>query len=66
MYTPNLHIAILYDTTLVKTVGSLREKIVNTPSVCKKIGLTVFSALARGAGALNTVGALAVRVSTVK
>ena len=36
MYTPNLHIATLYDTTFVKVVGALREKIVNTPSVCNK------------------------------
>ena len=36
MFTPNLHIAILYDTTLVKVVGTLREKIVNTPLVCHK------------------------------
>ena len=64
MYTLNLHIAILYDTTLVKVVGTLREKTVNTPSVCNKNRAYCIQCTgARHAGALNTVGALAVQVS---
>ena len=48
MYTPNLHIAILYDTTLVNVVGALRDKKLSIRRHCvTQIGLTVFSALAR-------------------
>ena len=64
MYTPNLHIAILYDTTLVKVVGTLCEKTVNTPSVCSKNRAYCIQCTGvTRVGALNTVGALTVRVS---